>query len=95
MKLLFVFLLLFIHSITATTYYISNDGNDSNSGTSPTTSGTNGPWKTLSMIETFPSFNTDDQILLRRGDTFREKFTVTTDGLVIFFKSVHYFNIIH
>jgi photosystem II stability/assembly factor-like uncharacterized protein len=49
-----------------TTYYISNSGDDGLAGTSEANA-----WKTLTKITTSP-FNSNDIILLKRGDTFRE-----------------------
>ena len=48
----------------ATTYYVSNSGNDSNPGTSESL-----PWKTLSKVNSFTP-KPDDQILFKRGDTW-------------------------
>lgn len=49
------------------TYYISVSGNDSYSGTVPTS-----PWKSLSKLSNLP-LNENDRILLKRGDTFTEQ----------------------
>lgn len=49
----------------ATTYYVSNKGDDGHRGTSPSA-----PWRTLSRVSTHP-FQPGDSILLRRGDTWR------------------------
>ncbi|MGN6532524.1 MAG: PKD domain-containing protein, partial [Ginsengibacter sp.] len=56
-----------IFSLTANakTYYISNSGNDGNSGTDPSS-----PWQTLNKVNSFGTFYAGDQILFRRGDTF-------------------------
>ena len=62
---LFPVLLLLTASVHAKTYYVSNDGNNSNSGTS-----TSSPWQTVSKINSF-SFSAGDIILFRRGDVFR------------------------
>lgn len=56
------------------TYYISNNGNDSNDGLSPAT-----PWKTLAQAIT--KISGGDSVLLRKGDIFREKADFTTAGL--------------
>ncbi len=50
---------------TGTTYYISNDGDDNNSGKS-----TSAPIKTIAKLKTL-SLNSGDTVLFRRGDTFR------------------------
>ena len=46
-------------------YYVSSDGNDTNSGTSP-----DFPWKTLAKVSSF-AFREGDGVLFRRGDIFR------------------------
>ena len=46
-------------------YYVSSDGNDANSGTSP-----DFPWKTLSKVSSF-ALREGDGVLFRRGDVFR------------------------
>jgi hypothetical protein len=61
----------------ASTYYISPVGNDSNPGTTA-----DQPWKTLhraSLVNL--AFN--DRILLQRGGTWHESFSVPADGLTI------------
>lgn len=47
------------------TYYVSNDGNDSNSGTSPLA-----PWKTITKVNSV-QLPAHSAVLFRRGDTFR------------------------
>ena len=60
-----------------TTYYLSNQGSDSNSGKSLLL-----PWKTLSKLNnTMVSFLPGDSVLLRRGDIFYEKLLVTKSGI--------------
>ena len=51
--------------IGGTTYYVSNDGDDSNDGLSPQT-----PWKTLNKVTEFPLAG-GDCVRFRRGDIFR------------------------
>ncbi|MBN2881363.1 right-handed parallel beta-helix repeat-containing protein [Candidatus Woesearchaeota archaeon] len=52
--------------VTAETYYIASDGNDSNNGTSPLF-----PWKTTAKINAMASsMPNGSQILFRRNDTF-------------------------
>ncbi|KYK27217.1 hypothetical protein AYK26_04100 [Euryarchaeota archaeon SM23-78] len=61
--------------VQATTYYVdATAGNDAWSGTSPST-----PWKTISKINS-ESFNPGDQILFKRGETWREQLTVPSSG---------------
>lgn len=71
----FLALNLFVYSAFATDYYLSDDGNDGNNGTSIAT-----PWKTLQKLSSElggPSgtwgilFNSGDRIFFRKGDTFR------------------------
>lgn len=50
--------------ITGTIYYVANDGDDSNNGTSPST-----PWKTIQKVNN-SYFNPGDGILFKRGDTW-------------------------
>lgn len=59
----------------ATTYYVSNAGNDSNSGLSSSL-----PWKTLAKVNAF-SFKAGDQILFQRGGTFYGSLTVKQSGV--------------
>ena len=56
------------------TYYVSNTGNDASAGTSENTA-----WQTLSKVNA-TSFNPGDQILLKKGDTWRETLTVPSSG---------------
>ena len=51
--------------IRGTTYYVSNEGDDTNDGRSPAT-----PWKTLSKVHE-SIFAEGDGVLFRRGDLFR------------------------
>ena len=67
-------LFLMMNSLRATTYYISNMGDDANNGTSTAT-----PWKTLTKLSaelggtsgTWGTISTGDQVYFRRGDVFR------------------------
>ena len=55
----------------ATAYYVDNTaGNDSNSGTSPSTA-----WKTVARVNQ-ASFAPGDQILFKRGGIWREQLTI-------------------
>ena len=67
-KLIITFFLtcLFVSSF-ATTYYIANNGNDTNNGTSTST-----PWQTLDKVNA-TTLQPNDQVLFRRGDTFYGK----------------------
>jgi len=63
----------------ATNFYVSNStGNDSNNGLSPST-----PWKTISKVNSsMGSFNADDSILFKRGDTFTGRLLPTRSGTI-------------
>jgi parallel beta-helix repeat protein len=64
----------YYHTASATDYYISADGNDSNTGTSETAA-----WQTLTKLSaelggpsgTWGNISSGDHIYFRRGDTFR------------------------
>lgn len=59
-----------------TAYYVDNvAGNDSNSGTSPSTA-----WKTVARVNQ-ASFAPGDQILFKRGGIWREQLTISTAGM--------------
>lgn len=71
------FLLFFIIlnlSAEATTYYVSNSGNDNNSGTSAAS-----PWQTLNKVNSF-KFYPGDNILFNSGNTFYGSIIVTNSG---------------
>jgi hypothetical protein len=57
-----------------TTFFVANLGNDSNPGTSSAL-----PWRTLARVNGH-SFNGDDEILLKRGDIFREELIPPSSG---------------
>ncbi len=62
--------------IWATTYYISNAGNDSNTGTSP-----GQPWQTLGRLDQVQyALLPGDHILLKRGGTFRGTLPLSSSG---------------
>ena len=71
MKIILKIFLLFFFSITsilqAQTYYVSEAGDDSNSGMSP-----NNAWQTISKVNSYP-LNPGDSILFNRGDCWREQ----------------------
>ncbi len=56
------------------TYYVSNDGLDSNSGTSVDL-----PWRTINKVNV-SSFLPGDAVLFRRGDEWYEALTITSSG---------------
>src|SRR5674476_666125 len=58
----------------ATTYYVSNSGNDSNSGLTTILA-----WKTLANVNAL-TFKAGDQILFQKGDTFYGTITVKNSG---------------
>jgi hypothetical protein len=59
----------------ATTYYVSNTGNDSNSGLTISL-----PWKTISKVNT-TTLKAGDQILFQRGGTFYGSLTIRQSGI--------------
>src|SRR2546426_12091971 len=73
-KWLVPFLSLFVFviaagSAAASTYYVSNSGNNSNSGTSPTS-----PWQTISKVQSIlPSLQPGDSVLFERGGIWYEQ----------------------
>jgi len=65
----------FLMSAAASIYYVdSTAGKDSNSGTS-----TSKPWKTLAKVNS-RSYQAGDQILLKKGSTWREQISVPSSG---------------
>lgn len=73
----FIFILVLICSISVrgATYYVSNAGNDSNTGIS-----IDQTWKTLQKVNS-ATFASGDQILFKRGDTFTGSITVQRSGI--------------
>ncbi len=74
---LFAILAVLVMSSTscATTYYVdATSGNDDNNGTSELAS-----WKTITKVNS-SMFNPGDQILFKRGRTWREQLTVPSSG---------------
>jgi len=55
-------------------YYISNSGNDSNSGISQATA-----WATLSKVNN-SAFVAGDNVLFKRGDIWREQLIIPSSG---------------
>jgi uncharacterized repeat protein (TIGR02059 family) len=70
---IFIFLILSRIS-TATDYYISSSGNDSNNGKSSST-----PWKTIAKVNA-SSFLPGDQILFNKGDSWAENLRPSSSG---------------
>jgi len=68
-------LILFPVLVSATTYYIdATNGDNTNSGTSQSA-----PWKTISKVNS-ERFSPGDQILFKRGETWREQLNVPSSG---------------
>ena len=67
--------LVFGFTANARTYYVSNSGDDSNSGTDVSS-----PWQTLNKVNSFRNFSPGDNILFRRGDTFYGGIVVSNSG---------------
>lgn len=60
-------------NVSGTTYYVSNNGSDSNDGTSPETA-----WKTLIKVNSMQAaLKEGDAVLLERGSVFRTTTSVT------------------
>jgi hypothetical protein len=72
--LLSLVLVIIFTSLNATNYYVSNSGNDSNSGTSESA-----PWRTLGKVNA-STFKAGDQILFKRGDTWRGLLILPSGG---------------
>ena len=60
--------------LSATTFYVSSAGNDTNAGTSTSTS-----WKTLNKVST-TTFTPGDVILFNCGDTFTGQLIISSSG---------------
>jgi hypothetical protein len=71
---LIIAFLIFSTIASATDYYISSSGNDSNNGLSSST-----PWKTISKINA-SSFSPGDAIFFNKGDTWREQLIIPSSG---------------
>ena len=70
----FCLALAFTASASATTYYVSNTGNDANDGLSPGT-----PWQTVAKVNG-SSFMPGDQILFQRGSQWHESLDAPSNG---------------
>src|SRR3989339_1650912 len=78
-KLFLISFSLFLFSFTyasASTYYVSNTGLDTNNGISEST-----PWQSISKINA-TTFSPGDSILFKKGDTFYGSITVSQSGTV-------------
>ncbi|MEZ0542965.1 right-handed parallel beta-helix repeat-containing protein [Fibrella arboris] len=62
--------------VAQTTYYVANAGNDSNNGTTTST-----PFQSLAKVNSL-ALQAGDQVLFRRGDTFRGTLTIRRSGAV-------------
>lgn len=72
---LLIFLLLMYVPAWGATYYVdATGGNDSNAGTATTQA-----WKTINKVNR-GSFSPGDNILFKRGETWREQLTVPSNG---------------
>lgn len=74
LSLLALFIGFFSYAGFAAIYYVSNTGNDANSGLSSSL-----PWKSLSKVNS-ATFMPGDQILFQRGNTFYGSFTIKNSG---------------
>ncbi len=61
--------------VSGTSYYVSNDGNDSNDGLTPETA-----WKTLNKVSN-AKLKPGDGVFLRRGDIFRGTISVVYEDI--------------
>lgn len=75
MKLITAILFFLPLGLSATTYYVSNAGNDANNGTS-----TNTPWRTIAKINAF-AFSINDSIKFNDGDSWNEKLIPSISNL--------------
>ncbi len=74
--LCFLFTLILIDSSSATTYYISNSGNDNNNGLSPVF-----PWKTIAKLNTeMKILKPGDAVLFERGGYFLGQINLSASG---------------
>ena len=74
-RLLFIISSVFLaRNADATNYYVSNSGNNSNNGTSPST-----PWATFANVNTL-TFSAGDNLYLACGSTWNEGLSVQGSG---------------
>jgi len=69
-------LILFAYTANATNYYLSNSGNDANTGTDSSAS-----WQTLNKLNSFKNLKPGDNVLFKRGDTFYGSITLNNSGM--------------
>lgn len=74
---LIFFLACFGHAQAQTFYVDASTGDDSWLGTVDSPQGTNGPWRTISRVNT-ASLVTGDNILFKCGEIWREQLTITS-----------------
>ncbi len=75
-KLLTILFSTVCFSASATTYYVSANGNDANNGTSTST-----PWQTINKLNSFKGFGPGDNVYFRSGDTFYGGIIVSNSGI--------------
>jgi uncharacterized repeat protein (TIGR02059 family) len=73
-NVLIIIFLVFNTIASATDYYISSSGKDTNNGLS-----SSAPWKTIAKVNA-SSFSPGDTIFFNKGDTWREPLTVSSSG---------------
>src|SRR5665811_2167712 len=74
---LIIAFLIFSTIASATDYYISSLGNDTNNGLSSST-----PWQTIAKVNSaFPIINPGDRILFNRGNIFYGSLKISKSGL--------------
>jgi hypothetical protein len=88
----FLALIFFVHGASAATYYVDNSIVDTNIAnatpdfttynhtTFETTGGSDSVFKTIADINAFAALQPDDQVLFRKGETWREQLTVPASG---------------
>lgn len=75
-KLITILLLHFCFTAHAKTYYVSNSGNDNNSGLATST-----PWKTIAKVNSFTGLVEGDKVLFNRGELFYGKLIISKSGI--------------
>jgi len=78
MRYIFISIILTISTVvSATDYFVSSSGNDSNSGLSISS-----PWKTIAKVNSvFSTLQPGDRVLFRRGDTFYGSLNIIKSGV--------------
>src|SRR5688572_21560068 len=69
-----IFLMLLAQSVSATTYYVSNSGDDQNSGLDPAS-----PWRSVARVNS-TLFAPGSHILFERGGEWRERLSASSSG---------------